>query len=154
MLPPFLQRKLFLPFPHPRFLGNGITCKLYDEVLHICIEKDLMNMPQVVASHNLDSVTIQEVDESLPISRTGYSEYVDPGGALFSQSYDSESNTHHHPSIPIPAAAAGDSVVHHHQSGISNQREVFVFGFGAVVFWGFPRGEVLSLFGFVLLFVA
>ena len=135
-----LKRKLFLPFPHPRFLGKGITCKLYDEVLHICIEKDLMNMPQVVASHKLESVTIQEVDETLPLSRTGYSEYGDPG-TLFSQSYDSETNTHHHPSLPIPATTAADSVVHH-QSGISNQREVFVFGFGAVVFWGFPRGEV------------
>ena len=98
-----------------------------------------MNMPQVVASHNLESVTIQEVDG-------------DPG-AFFSQSYDSETNTHHHPSLPIPATTATDSVVHH-QSGISNQREVFVFGFGAVVFWGFPRGEVLSPFCFILLFVA
>ena len=114
-----------------------------------------MNMPQVVASHKLEPVAIQEVDETLPLSRTGYSEYGD-SGALFSPSYDSETNTHHQPSLPIPATAtataATDSVVH--QPGISNQREVFVFGFGAVVFWGFSRGEVSSPFRFILLFVS
>lgn len=110
-------------------------------------------MPQVVASHKLESVAIQEVDETLPLSCTGYSDYGD-SGALFSQSYDSETNTHHQPSLSIPATvtAATNSVVH--QPGISNQREVFVFGFGAVVFWGFPRGEVSSLFRFILLFVS
>ena len=98
-------------------------------------------MPQVVASHNLESLTIQELDEMIPTNRAGYSDFGGPG-ALFSQSYDSEtsSTTHHHPSLPVPATTAADTVVR--QPGISNQREVFVFGFGAVVFWGFPRGEV------------
>ena len=110
------------------FHGNGITCKLYDEVLHICIEKEMMHQ----------FVAIPEVDEVMQPSRVEY----DGTGVMFSQSYDSEtSNKHHLASLSIPAATVTDTVVC--QSGISNQREVFVFGFGAVVFWGFPRGEVI-----------
>jgi hypothetical protein len=119
------------------FHGNGITCKLYDEVLHICIEKEIMNTHQVITSPNSEIVAIPEVDELMQHIRAEY----DGTGVLISESYDSETNSRRHlPSLSIPTQTVTDTVVC--TPGISNQREVFVFGFGAVVFWGFPRGEV------------
>ena len=128
-------------------------------MLHISVHRDPVNLTSDKApgfrEYNSPSapfpspLPFAEMDNA---SNTGLQEAVEYDDAWLASSCDPEDNQH--PSLPIPHVPRDGNEAKFFSSpmeidGIpihsSGQREVFVFGFGAIVFWGFPRGEEASL---------